>query len=449
MIQTLYNGISGVKSHQYDIDVWADNISNISTPGYKTYSAPTFSNLFTESMSTLNQGGTVSDRGFGVRFNPGVMNTTQGAIMETDSIFNVALNGNGWFGVEVPVGDLSTETMFTRNGTFQLDIDGNLVDLGGNKVVGQYNGIDFNNDPNFNIPRDIPLNTRDNFNIAMEADGTPINQEPLYFPPNLSYGAIPTNLVKIGGNIGTDAQVSPFKTNIYNADGEKNLLQIDFTLNANQPASGFLWDTKATIYSMDGEILSESSGETLFDSKGLMLNNTLTNIDNNGVDVTIDMGSGYTGITSNNLDEGNRFTEANGLIEGNILSYQVDDEGIINALFDNQEIVPVARLSVFHFANEQGLTRNGSNTYRSSANSGEPKFWTYNEGSGLLKDGKEYVNPATQRGARIVGNALEASNLDLAFGMTQLILAQHSYDASSRSITTADDMLKTAIGMVK
>ena len=60
-----------------------------------------------------------------------------------------------------------------------------------------------------------------------------------------------------------------------------------------------------------------------------------------------------------------------------------------------------------------------------------------------------YKNKETQRGARIKSGFLELSNLNLGEAMTQLIIAQRSYDANSKSITTSDDLLKTALGLLK
>ena len=45
MNTSFYNGISGIKSHQFGLDVWANNISNISTIGYKAAN-PEFSTIF-------------------------------------------------------------------------------------------------------------------------------------------------------------------------------------------------------------------------------------------------------------------------------------------------------------------------------------------------------------------------------------------------------------------
>jgi len=130
MNSSFYNGVSGIKSHQFGLDVWANNISNISTTGFRS-SAPEFSSLFSASLTNGYFNSTSDDKGLGSQAQTTGLNLTQGILESTDNPFDLAISGEGWFGV---LGE-NGETFYTRAGQFSLDADGNMVDLNGNYLL--------------------------------------------------------------------------------------------------------------------------------------------------------------------------------------------------------------------------------------------------------------------------------------------------------------------------
>ncbi|WP_096030626.1 flagellar basal body rod C-terminal domain-containing protein [Campylobacter lanienae] len=82
----------------------------------------------------------------------------------------------------------------------------------------------------------------------------------------------------------------------------------------------------------------------------------------------------------------------------------------------------------------QGLSKASENTYQASANSGDPIFYTNADGEIIY-------------GAVIKNYTLEMSNVDLGVSLTDMIVMQKMFDASSKSITTADEMIKNAINL--
>ena len=94
----------------------------------------------------------------------------------------------------------------------------------------------------------------------------------------------------------------------------------------------------------------------------------------------------------------------------------------------------VAKVALYHFQNNQGLNKASENTYQASANSGEPIFYTNANGEVIY-------------GATIRNHMLEMSNVDLGVSLTDMIVMQKMFDASSKSITTADEMIKNAINL--
>jgi len=98
-----------------------------------------------------------------------------------------------------------------------------------------------------------------------------------------------------------------------------------------------------------------------------------------------------------------------------------------------QQQVTAGYVSLAKFANENGLQRLGGSEWAQTANSGPPIVGTPNTGG---------------FGATI-GGELEMSNVDLAGEMTSMITAERGYQANSRVISTADQMLQTVVQMVQ
>lgn len=96
-----------------------------------------------------------------------------------------------------------------------------------------------------------------------------------------------------------------------------------------------------------------------------------------------------------------------------------------------QQRVTAGYLSLATFANEPGLERLGGSLWGQTANSGTPIVGT----------------PNTPGFGATIGGVLEMSNVDLATEMTNMITAERGYQANSRVITTADQMLQTTVTM--
>ena len=135
MNTSFYNGISGIKSQQFGLNVQANNISNINTIGFKG-STSEFASLFSTTLSDSYFSATLNNKGLGSRASTTALNTAQGILQSTDNVFDLALNEEGWFGVQ----DKNNETFYTRAGAFLVDRSGDLVDANGNYLLGTSGG---------------------------------------------------------------------------------------------------------------------------------------------------------------------------------------------------------------------------------------------------------------------------------------------------------------------
>lgn len=545
MNSSFYNGISGTKTNQFGIDVWAGNIANIDMAGFKADN-PEFSNIFSTSLSDGYFNATADQIGLGARPAASTTDLSQGVLMDGGSVFDMAISGNGWFGTLNENGQM----YHTRSGVFSKDSEGYLVDLSGNYLCGTL-GNNISGDEVSVIEGDIDLGSTSKINLP---DGLVVPAEPtanLLYKANLDpeiimgldditldqsdYSSavnVPGQTISINGgiintpniqnplegdtvfltitdangksiNTSTDldaannwslanydissldltdpsaitvdatlrtvqeiANVEHFTTEIISPAGNRDVLDMTFTKQVPQAATGSTWDAlvqTATFYedydpskSYDTslykiyenrgsvyEIVGSETGTVDFNTEGVFLNTTLSTIDNSGTSLALDFGtpfdatvngSGYDGLSSlSGLTSANLATK-DGYISGNLKNYGMDGNGHIVADFDNGRSTPIAKVALFHFQNDQGLEKINSTHFKESANSGEAFYFTDSDGNPDL-------------GAKIVNYKLENSNVNFATALTELIVLQKAFDASAKSITTSDQMIQRAINM--
>lgn len=128
MPSSFYSALSGMRSHQQWIDVIGNNLANQNTPGYKK-SRATFQDNFSRNLRFAGApgaglGGTNPMQvGYGVSVGSIDKTFTQGSLSDTGRVFDLALEGGGFFALETP-----DNTVYTRVGAFGLDADQDLVD---------------------------------------------------------------------------------------------------------------------------------------------------------------------------------------------------------------------------------------------------------------------------------------------------------------------------------
>lgn len=146
MVKSLYTGVSGMKTHQQRMDVIGNNIANVNTTGYKT-NVVTFADVYYQTKKspsgvTASRGGINPIQvGYGVKMNTTTPNMTQSGFTFSDSIYDMAIDGEGFFQVMDGAGNI----LYTRVGIFDVDEEGNLINASGFRVLGVSG--DFENQP--------------------------------------------------------------------------------------------------------------------------------------------------------------------------------------------------------------------------------------------------------------------------------------------------------------
>ena len=152
MLRSMYSGISAMKANQTKMDVVGNNVANVGTTAYKKTSTRFADALYQSaiypSAPTPTSGGVNPGQvGIGVKVSGILKNTVQGSLQTTGRDTDLAIDGDGFFTVEIG----ANQKGYTRDGSFSLDMDGHLVTAQGYKVLGE-------NDNPIKIPKDMVVN---------------------------------------------------------------------------------------------------------------------------------------------------------------------------------------------------------------------------------------------------------------------------------------------------
>jgi flagellar hook protein FlgE len=419
MTQAFYTGISGVRTHSTGIDIVSDNLANVSTVGYRGVGYE-FSSMFEEMINTNSaalSGSTVnSSVGVGTKLQATPMMLQVGEEILSDRSTDLAIMGDGWFGIEG-----EGKPMYTRDGSFTFDANDDLVTQDGFHVLGTMGNNIVGNTLTKELP-EVPL-------------GGVGSQEKLRFPKTLNYPPKPSTIATFSGNLGIEDAVRTMSAGLVDAQSNKTNLKLEFTKSAVQTPPGMQWDVKAVTQSLDGQTTYDTqTGKVSFDDTGALSPSTLSTIDNNGTPVTIDLGSGYDGVISIDNLAISSSSSADGTIGGDLRGYDINKNGEVIATFTNGMQSSVGKIAVFHFRNDQGLERLNGSRFRETSNSGFAYFITDATGQNVI-------------GTDITNFKLEGSNISMEYGLTELIVLQRAYDANAKSITTADQMMQKALQM--
>ena len=415
MTQAFYTGINGIKTHQYGIDVISDNLANINTTGFRGYSAE-FSSLFEEALNTdSNKSSINSSVGVGARLNGVVMDEGVGVLELSERSTDLAIMGDGWFGIQG-----EGKPLYTRDGSFMFDKNRDLVTADGYYVLGT-----------------IGANIKDGILTEQLSEvelGEASTQQMLQMPKSLEFPVQPTTKVKFYGNLGVDDEIRVMSAKAVDPQSNNNSIRLEFSKVDPQVLPGSQWNVVATAESLDGETIYDTkSGVVEFDYAGALVSSTLPTIDNNGSSVEVDLSTGFSGITSIK-GEFAASSSSNGIQAGELLGYDINKNAEIVATFSNGMQSSVGAIAVYHFQNDRGLDRVNGSRFSESTNSGKPIFFQDENGKNII-------------GTEISNFLLEGSNVKMEVGLTEIIIMQRAYDANSKCIKTADEMIQKALSM--
>lgn len=234
----------------------------------------------------------------------------------------------------------------------------------------------------------------------------------------------------------TTANGESVRTTFVTYDSLGNPVSVDITaVLSSKTANGTTWQYFVDSANPGDGPLSVGAGTVSFDSFGQIQGDgdlTIT-LDRTGtgavspMQVTLDFRSeagSVTALTDQTSTLAATFQDGTPL--GTLASYAVGADGIIVGAFTNGLSRVVGQVAVATFSNPEGLVDEGNNVFVPGPNSGTPVV----------------SGPLEFSAGRVVGGALELSNVDLSQEFINMILASTGYSASSRVITTSEQLFQ-------
>jgi flagellar hook protein FlgE len=471
----LLAGVSGLTANSAALAAISQNIANVNTVGYKRTAAEFSTVVNSQSQGTGYSAG-------GVLANQRHFISQGGQLQRTNTSTDLGIAGQGFFVVTEKAENLDAgdARLFTRAGAFRVDSFGYLKNTAGLYLQGwpvDADGLIETDPSDLNRLRSINVGsvggtaqatTRAQLNANLQSS-QPVS------PDIATYNVATNNMATYDAEAGTGFKPD-FRITVPVSDskGGQRTLAYSFlkTANPNEwraevhvipatdidngsvPANGILRSglvlfTQDGRLDVDGMVAAETAtpGSMLFAdpaTAAVTLNasdsavapsatapkwTTALGIDDQTV--SFDLTASAGGLTQYDSDSIVQAVVTNGTAFGNLSNIEIDDEGYVTAIFDNGVTRRIAQVALATFTSADSLTTANGNAYRVSQGSG-----TYN-----LKA------PGTGGAGLIGASQLEASTVDLSAEFTGLITTQRAYSASSKIITTADEMLAELISI--
>lgn len=413
-------GLSGLNSVSRSLNVTSDNIANTNTVGYRS-SRAVFEDVLNRTVTGV---GTI---GGGSRVSKIENLFHQGSIIGSTRKTDMAISGAGFFTVRGRYNGLES-SYFTRNGQFATDRDGYLVTPTGLRLQGYSADTRGNLLPTLG---DLRVNTgvispaaTTTMNLQMQLQGNPDDPIQAAGLANLD----PTDPTTFNGSTSFpvyDSLGGRHDTDIY----FRNLGGNTWEYIAQVPGADVVGGTAGTpetigfgtlTIAADGTVTTTANTTTV-DFRGAVPGQ-LVNFDfTDATAVHRPLGSGYQ-LRAATQDGGGA---------GEYVDMHIDSNGTVVASYDNGRQQTVGKVALASFRAETSLRRTGGTLFSATPSSGDPAIGFAGIGG---------------RGT-VQGGALERSNVDLSTEFVRLISDQRAYQATSRTVTTADELLVETVNL--
>jgi flagellar hook protein FlgE len=404
--------LSGLAAASASLGVIGNNLANMNTDGFKKKTLD-FATVYNQTIGTSGNGNPIQ-LGNGVKLAGTSADFSDGNVNSTGIDSNMALQGNGFFIVQG-----SNGTSYTRAGNFTVNSVGQLCTAQGELVMGYpaANGAVSTSSPLspivVNETNVIPASASTKFQMTTNLNAT----------------------AAVGDKFSTPVTV-------YDSLGQSHTLSVTFT-NTSQGNWSYEVSLPAADTGGTGSATQIASGTLTFDSSGVLKSptGTVSGINIAGLaDGAADMnlnwnltGSGGNAtITQQAATSATSATTQDGYTSGTLTGYTVDASGIIQGEFSNNQTFAIGQVAIASFANEQGLKQVGNNDFRA----------TYASGAAVIGQAGVGGN------GTISGGSVEQSNVDLATEFANMIVAQQSYEANAKVLSTLNQISQATMQAV-
>lgn len=420
--------LSGINAAQKDLDVTANNISNVNTYGFKesraefadVYSASVFSNAAT----TVGQG--VTTKAVAQQF-------SQGSFLFTNNSLDLAVDGAGFFAMSAQKEDL--DVTLTRAGAFKLNNEGFVTNSSGQFLRvfpvnsdGTVSSVSLASSQPLQIPSSAgsPQETQ-NISISLNLPASASGIDPANFDPadNTTYS-------------------SATSVTIYDSLGQSYVATTYYVKDGTDPANfPNRWAAFYTVTDSNGVqplsiaagggptsgVTGQAGAYIDFNSAGAFTGVIPANLTSERLqaDAGVDLGGANPNQTIEfNYTEPTQFAAPfevsqltqDGVTVGRLVSIDIASTGLVSATYSNGLTSPLGKIALVKVNSEQGLAANGNTSWKINQRSGEALAGEADQGS--------Y--------GRILSGTLEQSNVNLTSELVDLITAQRNFQANSRAL---------------
>ncbi|MFO8081862.1 MAG: flagellar hook protein FlgE [Armatimonadota bacterium] len=406
MNRALFAGLSGTVAFQNRLDVVGNNIANANTVAYKEGRA-TFQDALYETLQGGRSGSEASigganpmQIGSGVSLGTVSVQHTQGSLEPTGQPLDGAIDGEGMFVLRDDRG-----TCYSRDGSFSLDDTNTLVSgASGLRVMGW----------------------------MADADGS-VNTTGALSELSFDIGALAppqaTGSALVRGNLNAAAAVGDSVSttvSMYDSLGEMHEVALTFTNTANPNE----WECTAVCEGSTATGLMEFDSSGAVSSGGTLdLTVALSNGANSPQTVQFDLGS----VTALTQADSVVIDSQDGRPPASLASVGLGDGGLVEGQYTDGRTRTLGQLALASFTNPGGLQHSGANLYTEGPASGPASVGSAGTGG---------------RG-RVVARNLEMSNVDLTRSFVDMITTQRGFQASTRVISTANQMLDEVVRLTQ
>jgi flagellar hook protein FlgE len=408
-------GLSGLNSSAAALDVIGNNIANSSTVGFKSATAH-FADVFANSLS----GSGAAQVGIGSTIIAIPQNFTQGNITSTNNPLDISINGGGFFRM-----DRSGEITYTRNGQFQLDNAGYIVNDTSSRLTG------YPADANGVITASSP--------VDLQISASQI-------PPRASSDPLAGNItaaLNLNSQEGVPA-VAPFNFNnpqTYNYSTSLSVfdtLGVDhnLTMYFQRASAGGPWNVYGTLDGATPQALTPPLAPLAFNTSGVLTTAMplvlpswalTTGAASPWSPGSIDFAGSTQFGSASSVD---RLTQG-GYSSGSLTGLSAGADGIVQGSYSNGQTRNLGQIVLATFANPNGLNSLGNNQWALSSVSGP-----------------ELVSaPGTGSRGVLQSASVEESNTDLTAELVNLITQQRNYQANAQTIKTQDQILQSLVNL--
>lgn len=439
IFDAMITSVAGLQAQAYALTNISGNIANSQTTGFKRVDTSFQDLVAGAATSSVNQ------TSGSVLAMSRATNTLQGAVSTSSSATHLAISGDGYFQVQVKTGESDGKTVlgganyYTRRGDFEIDREGYLVNGAGYYLMGRPIDTTTGNPlGDATSPVKLPtglLAAKASTQIDYKAN-LPANSSVAVIDAS-SYGDPTLATVQAADDKAFQAaSLNGGQVTAYDAKGAAVNVQLRWAKTASSPDKWNLFYKTDSTASGATPMWKNAGSDFTFDSAGKLTSPTdhldiaALTVDGNNLG-TIRLAYGDDGLTEYATTGATVTVNAisqDGYASGNLTGVAVDASGRLTATYSNGQQVDVAELTLFSFAGDASLKRMDGGAFAVTRESGAAVEST---------------------GGSITGQALEASNVDIADEFSKMIITQQAYSANSKVISTANNMMQDILAIVR